>query len=121
MLKAMHLYFQKSNKNPNIERVHHNNSLLNGLDREPCIAYRGKFLPDSHCARMSFGTPSYPSPLDRIRSGNHDRKSVLCMSPLAVENASFEGNQSFPKVSRSKFQQGKQGMLRKLKLENFKG
>ncbi|XP_060589751.1 PAS domain-containing serine/threonine-protein kinase-like isoform X2 [Ruditapes philippinarum] len=64
---------------------------------------------------MSFGTPSYPSPLDRIRSGNQERKSQLGLSPGT--NASFEANQSFPKASKSKLKVP----AMKLNLDNFKG
>lgn len=45
-------------------------------------------------ARPSFGSPSYPSPLDRIRSGHQKPPH-----PLALHE-SFEVNQSFPKASR---------------------
>lgn len=65
---------------------------------------------------MSFGTPSYPSPLDRIRSGQQERKSQFGLSPDS-NNASFEGNQSFPKASKTKLSI----QSRKLNLDNFKG
>ena len=47
--------------------------------------------------RTSFGTPSYPSPLDRIRTGVQERGVALGLS--ANRHLSYEGNQSFPKVS----------------------
>ena len=33
-------------------------------------------------ARKSFGTPSYPSPLDRIRTGKGDRAAQLGLTPV---------------------------------------
>ncbi|XP_077990691.1 PAS domain-containing serine/threonine-protein kinase-like [Glandiceps talaboti] len=48
-----------------------------------------------------FGTPSYPSPLDRIRTGRRERAAQLGLSSTA--NTSFELNQSFPKIDKSKF------------------
>ena len=47
--------------------------------------------------RTSFGTPSYPSPLDRIRTGVKERGLALGLS--ANRHESYEGNQSFPKIS----------------------
>ena len=47
--------------------------------------------------RTSFGTPSYPSPLDRIRTGVQERGVALGLS--ANRHPSYEGNQSFPKTS----------------------
>lgn len=49
--------------------------------------------------KKAFGTPSYPSPLDRIRTGRKDRASQLGLS--FSKNASFEGNQSFPKPTKT--------------------
>ena len=49
--------------------------------------------------KKAFGTPSYPSPLDRIRTGQMDRASQLGLS--VSKYASFEGNQSFPKTSKT--------------------
>ena len=50
--------------------------------------------------RSSFGTPSYPSPLDRIRSNDRRQSLGLCSSQFtSCRHASYEGNQSFPKVS----------------------
>ncbi|XP_070533468.1 PAS domain-containing serine/threonine-protein kinase-like isoform X2 [Ptychodera flava] len=48
-----------------------------------------------------FGTPSYPSPLDRIRTGKRERAAQLGLSTTA--NTSFDLNQSFPKPDKSKF------------------
>ena len=67
---------------------------------------------------MSFGTPSYPSPLDRIRNGRQDRTLQLGLSNSS--DVSFEGNQSFPKVSKSKLVTEKKP-LKKGYLDNFKG
>ena len=50
--------------------------------------------------KKAFGTPSYPSPLDRIRTGRKDRASQLGVQQ--ANHASFEGNQSFPKASKSR-------------------
>ena len=47
--------------------------------------------------RTSFGTPSYPSPLDRIRTGVQERGVALGLS--ANRHPSYEGNQSLPKIS----------------------
>ena len=52
------------------------------------------------CVRNVFGTPSYPSPLDRIRTGKRERAVQLGLTPTAEE--SFELNQSFPKRCRSR-------------------
>ena len=49
--------------------------------------------------KKAFGTPSYPSPLDRIRTGQQDRAAQLGLS--SSKNASFEGNQSFPKLKKT--------------------
>jgi hypothetical protein len=48
--------------------------------------------------RLTFGTPSYPSPLDRIRGGRYERADQLGL--LTGKEASFEGNQSYPKINR---------------------
>ncbi|XP_076082867.1 PAS domain-containing serine/threonine-protein kinase-like [Mytilus galloprovincialis] len=48
--------------------------------------------------RLTFGTPSYPSPLDRIRGGRNDRANQFGL--LVGKEASFEGNQSYPKINR---------------------
>ncbi|KAL4217724.1 hypothetical protein ACF0H5_022464 [Mactra antiquata] len=72
-----------------------------------------RYFPD---IRMSFGSPSYPSPLDRIRSGHQERKVQLGLTPVG-NNASFEGNQSFPKASKTKLNMP----ARKLNLDSFKG
>nr|XP_006812502.1 PREDICTED: PAS domain-containing serine/threonine-protein kinase-like [Saccoglossus kowalevskii] len=48
-----------------------------------------------------FGTPSYPSPLDRIRTGKRERAAQLGLS--STGNTSFELNQSFPKTDKSKY------------------
>ncbi|XP_064596713.1 PAS domain-containing serine/threonine-protein kinase-like [Liolophura sinensis] len=45
-----------------------------------------------------FGTPSYPSPLDRIRTGRRDRAQQLGLTPHL--DISFDANQSFPKTCR---------------------
>ena len=43
------------------------------------------------------GSPSYPSPLDRIRTGKRERAAQL---GLEIKNEeSFEGNQSFPRTN----------------------
>ncbi|XP_071112685.1 PAS domain-containing serine/threonine-protein kinase-like isoform X1 [Haliotis cracherodii] len=52
--------------------------------------------------KMVFGSPSYPSPLDRVRTGRRDR--ALQMGIAASREESFEANQSFPKVTKSKLQ-----------------
>ena len=52
------------------------------------------------CVRNVFGTPSYPSPLDRIRTGKRERAAQLGLTPK--EEKSFELNQSFPKRCRSR-------------------
>ena len=51
-------------------------------------------------SRLAFGSPSYPSPLDRVRSHKKDRGLQMGLSAFAEE--SFELNQSYPKVSRPK-------------------
>lgn len=51
--------------------------------------------------RSMFGSPSYPSPLDRIRTGRRERAAQFGLNTNADEN-SFEGNQSYPKIIRSK-------------------
>ncbi|KAK3579787.1 hypothetical protein CHS0354_022096 [Potamilus streckersoni] len=65
---------------------------------------------------MAFGTPSYPSPLDRIRLGFQDLSIQL--EPSRTGEASFETNQSFPKVSKSR-QDDKAN--KKTSLQNFRG
>ena len=52
----------------------------------------------NHTAKF-FGAPFYPSPLDQVRTGQRERAAQLGIQPLEME-ASFEGNQSFPKASR---------------------
>ncbi|XP_050395155.1 PAS domain-containing serine/threonine-protein kinase [Patella vulgata] len=55
--------------------------------------------------KQGCGTPSYPSPLDRIRDGR-SKVSRAEQLGLVVENeASFELNQSFPKVAKSKMKE----------------
>ena len=48
--------------------------------------------------RLTFGTPCYPSPLDRIRGGRHERANQFGLQ--TGKEASFEGNQSYPKIIR---------------------
>ncbi|XP_053381910.1 uncharacterized protein LOC128549335 [Mercenaria mercenaria] len=91
----------KNRASLNVERNTSNNNGVWSKD----INYKGKYFPDLNNFRMSFGTPSYPSPLDRIRSSNQGN------------NASFEANQSFPKTSKTKLKVP----TRKLHLDNFKG
>ena len=43
-----------------------------------------------------FGSPSYPSPLDRVRSGRNERAAQLGLCHSFKD--SFEANQSFPKA-----------------------
>ncbi|XP_052234562.1 uncharacterized protein LOC127847053 isoform X3 [Dreissena polymorpha] len=75
----------------------------------------GRMLPDLVPRHLTFGSPSYPSPLDRIRSGRLERRTQLGLqSPMGD---SFEANQSFPKCSK-----GKLSLPAKLvPLEDFKG
>ncbi|PSN52338.1 hypothetical protein C0J52_11417 [Blattella germanica] len=49
---------------------------------------------------LQCSTPSYPSPIDRIRCGKHKRAEALGWT--GWRNSSFEGNQSFPRSSRLK-------------------
>ncbi|KAK3088561.1 hypothetical protein FSP39_020640 [Pinctada imbricata] len=49
--------------------------------------------------KMSFGTPSYPSPLDRIRTGKQERGAMF--GRITETEASFEANQSFPKTTKT--------------------
>ncbi|XP_041361315.1 PAS domain-containing serine/threonine-protein kinase-like [Gigantopelta aegis] len=53
--------------------------------------------------RLAFGSPSYPSPLDRVRSHRKDRALQMGLPSYAEE--SFELNQSYPKVSKPKLNQ----------------
>ncbi|XP_069106167.1 PAS domain-containing serine/threonine-protein kinase-like [Argopecten irradians] len=48
----------------------------------------------------AFGSPSFPSPLDRIRPGWRDRARQLGLD--SDREASFEVNQSFPKSTKSR-------------------
>ena len=80
--------------------------------------FKSKYFPDLMLPKMSFGTPSYPSPLDRIRTGRQDRTLQLGLSPSAED--SFEGNQSFPKASKSKVVHDRQ-LGKKVNLDNFRG
>ncbi|KAK7502922.1 hypothetical protein BaRGS_00005871 [Batillaria attramentaria] len=50
-----------------------------------------------------FGSPSHPSPLDRVRTGQRERAAQLGLELSSME-ASFEVNQSFPKASRPQAQ-----------------
>ncbi|XP_076325891.1 PAS domain-containing serine/threonine-protein kinase-like isoform X2 [Tachypleus tridentatus] len=45
--------------------------------------------------RNQFGSPSYPSPLDRLRSGRRERAAQLGLSPQE-HSQPYEANQSFP-------------------------
>ncbi|KAL3887875.1 hypothetical protein ACJMK2_000264 [Sinanodonta woodiana] len=65
---------------------------------------------------MAFGSPSYPSPLDRIRLEFQDLSVQLECNPAG--EASFETNQSFPKVSKSR-QDDKANP--KTSFQNFRG
>jgi len=56
-----------------------------------------------------------PSPLDRIRSGQNDRRTQFGLSPTMSD--SFEANQSFPKCSKMKLNIPS----RKILLDDFKG
>lgn len=47
----------------------------------------------------SFGTPSYPSPLDRIRTGKRERAAQLGLSVSMEEQ--YESNQSFPGLKKN--------------------
>ena len=49
--------------------------------------------------KNSFGSPSFPSPLDRIRTGKRERAAQLGLSMSKKD--SFEINQSFPKTTRA--------------------
>lgn len=51
--------------------------------------------------KMSFGSPSYPSPLDRIRTKQRERAAEMGFIGHSKE-ASFEVNQSFPKTTKSR-------------------
>ena len=55
---------------------------------------------EGHKNNVLFGSPSYPSPLDRIRTGKRERAAQLGIP--AVRMASFEANQSFPKFLKSR-------------------
>lgn len=56
--------------------------------------------------KSSFGTPSYPSPLDRIRTGKRERAAQLGLSVSKNRRESFEGNQSFPKLTNKNLHKG---------------
>ncbi|ELT87971.1 hypothetical protein CAPTEDRAFT_201682, partial [Capitella teleta] len=56
-----------------------------------------KSLMHSPVSRASFGSPSYPSPLDCIRTGKLDRAQQLGVS---IAHNSFDANQSYPKAIR---------------------
>ena len=75
------------------------------------MSYGGKI-------RASFGSPSYPSPLDRIRTGKRERAAQFGLDPSFEE--SFEANQSFPKAVRGKLKEENTVDVRR-KLEDFKG
>jgi hypothetical protein len=64
------------------------NSSLSSYDR-------GGLLGD----RLSFGSPSYPSPLDRIRADRTDFRYAAELN--GVKESSFEINQSFPKMTKT--------------------
>lgn len=108
---SLNNYFQKNRTSLNLDRNCQNSNGLLSKD----VNSKGKYFPDLPNFRMSFGTPSYPSPLDRIRCGNTERKSQFGLNKC--NNASFEGNQSFPKASKTKLNMP----ARKLNLDNFKG
>ncbi|XP_013389166.1 PAS domain-containing serine/threonine-protein kinase isoform X1 [Lingula anatina] len=67
----------------------------------------------------TFGTPSYPSPLDRIRTGKRERAAQLGLDSND-EEPSFEGNQSFPKPLKSQYKVDKTPEV-KCALDGFKG
>lgn len=49
--------------------------------------------------RITFGSPSYPSPLDRIRADRTDLRYAAEINGL--RESSFEINQSFPKMTKT--------------------
>nr|XP_011431433.3 PAS domain-containing serine/threonine-protein kinase isoform X1 [Crassostrea gigas] len=64
------------------------NNGLNGLGRENLFG-----------DRMTFGSPSYPSPLDRIRADRSDLRYAAEIN--GMRESSFEINQSFPKMTKT--------------------
>lgn len=64
------------------------NNGLNGLGRDNLFG-----------DRMTFGSPSYPSPLDRIRADRSDLRYAAEIN--GMRESSFEINQSFPKMTKT--------------------
>jgi len=70
--------------------------------------------------KQIFGSPSYPSPLDRIRTGRKERARQLGLPSL--DRDSFEANQSFPKIKQSRVKQDVDCTVEvKKTLNDFKG
>ncbi|CAH1774481.1 unnamed protein product [Owenia fusiformis] len=68
--------------------------------------------------KFQFGSPSYPSPLDRVRTGKRERAAQLGLAPGSDE--SFDANQSFPKQNKPKLKDIKTPEF-KVTLDDFKG
>ncbi|KAK7861668.1 hypothetical protein R5R35_005350 [Gryllus longicercus] len=66
-------------------------------------------------------SPSYPSPIDRIRSGKQER--ALALGWTGWRDSSFEGNQSFPRISRPKLRKEDiyPDTLHKIRMDRIRG
>ncbi|XP_064652931.1 PAS domain-containing serine/threonine-protein kinase-like isoform X2 [Lineus longissimus] len=81
----------------------------------PCISHNGGL-------KATFGTPSYPSPLDRIRTGKRERAAQLGINVGLYEKAEYESNQSFPGLGRTQENEVKKSEpLLAPTLDDFKG
>ena len=79
--------------------------------QEACASHSFSYSPTANSSPSSrpfpattagrtFGTPSYPSPLDRIRTGKRTRAQELGLDvSTARRRDSYEFNQSFPKAA----------------------
>lgn len=86
-----------------------------GLDTpEPAFRNAGKGFPGLH-QNLNSKLLCYPSPLDKIRSGQNERRTQFGLDSAMGD--SFECNQSFPKCSKVKLNIPS----RKVNLDNFKG
>lgn len=70
-------------------------------------------------SRTYYGSPSYPSPLDRIRTGKRERAAQLGLKISRKD--SYEVNQSFPKAQRKYKKDEISSPDVKKTLQDFKG
>ena len=85
-----------------------------------CVLLQGAPRFYSGVTKQIFGSPSYPSPLDRIRTGRKERAKQLGVP--SSDKDSFEKNQSFPKIKQCRVKQDVDCTLEvKTTLNDFKG